>query len=163
MLYFELIDPSQQIAGPDFHVVRSFLKSTGRTQIGCHYITDLTWLYSHVKHWPKSLKILDAGMGTDPLQSLLAEMGFNITNVDMVLKPSPPSVRDRYQTVLNQVPESDTSEYMDFLNCKQRSRQFFGLKRIIKKLKKRIQENCIVIHFYYFSHNRWRQPSKKIV
>lgn len=157
MLYYELIDPSQQIAGPDFHIVRSFLKMTGRTQIGWHYITDLTWLYSHIKHWPKSLKILDAGGGTGPLQFLLAEMGFNITNVDMVLKPPPPSVRDRYQTILNQLPESDTSEYMDFLNCKQRNRQFFGLKRTVKKLKKRVQENRIVIHFHHFKHNRWRQ------
>lgn len=104
MLYFELIDPSQHIAGPDFHFVRSFLKATGRTQIGWHYITDLTWLYSRIKHWPKSLNTLDAGGGMRPLQFLLQEMGFNITNIDKVLE-QPPLV-DRQ---VSEVPETSYS------------------------------------------------------
>jgi len=157
MLYFELIDPSQQINSPDFHIVRSFLKATGRTQIGWHYITDLTWLYSRIKHWPKSLRILDAGGGTGPLQFLLAELGFNITNIDMALKQPLPSLADRYKTTLKQLTTSDTSEYLDFLNCKQRDRQYFGLRRIVRKVKKGIQENHLSILFYHFRHDRWRR------
>lgn len=136
MLYFELIDPSHQINSPDFHIVRSFLKATGRTQIGWHYITDLTWLYSRIKHWPKSIRILDAGGGTGPLQFLLAELGYNITNIDMALKQPLPSLAVRYKTTLKQLTTSDTSEYLDFLNCKQRDRQYFGLRRIVRKVKR---------------------------
>ena len=157
MLYFELIDPSQQIADPDFHIVRSFLKATGRTQIGWHYITDLTWLYSRIKHWPKSLRILDAGGGTGPLQFLLAEMGFSITNIDMALKQPPPWLTDRYQTTLKQLTASDTSEYLDFLNGKQRYHKNSGLQRIVRKAKKRVRENCLSTFFYHFRHNRWQR------
>jgi len=157
MLYYELIDLSQQITCQAFHIVRSFLKATVRTQIGWHYITDLMWLYSHIKHWPKSISILDAGEGTGPLQFLLAEMGYNITNVDMNFQKPPPLLRDRYQTILNQLKESDTSESMDFFNYNQQYGQFFGLKRIVKKFKERVQENCLLILFYRFRHNRWRQ------
>ena len=157
MLSFELIDPSQQITGPDFHIVQSFLKATGRTQIGWHYITDLTWLYSRIKHWPKSLRILDAGGGTGPLQFLLAELGFNVTNIDMVLKQPSPSITDRYQMTLKQLPSSDTTEYMDFLNCKQHGRQVFELQRILRRFKKHAQKNHLSIRFYHVKHNRWRQ------
>ena len=157
MLSFELIDPSQQIAGPDFHIVRSFLKATGRTQIGWHYITDLTWLYSRIKHWPRSLRILDAGGGTGPLQFLMAELGFNITNIDMALTQPPTSFTSRYQTTLIQLPASNTSEYLDFLNCNQMGRQYFGFQRIIRRIKKHFQENRLLILFYHLRHNRWRQ------
>ena len=157
MLSFELIDPSQQIAGPDFHIVQSFLKATGRTQIGWHYITDLTWLYSRIKHWPRSLRILDAGGGTGPLQFLLAELGYNITNIDMSLKQPLTSIKDRYLTALKNLPTSITSEYMDLLNSKHRGRQYFGLQRIVRRVKQHVQENRLSIHFYHRKHNRWKR------
>ena len=95
MLSYEFIDPEEQIDSSDFGFVESFLKDTGRTKIGWHYITDITWMYSRIKNWPRDTKILDAGGGVGPLQFLLAEMGFHITNIDMVL--AQPPVKETYQ------------------------------------------------------------------
>ena len=63
MLQYEFIDPDLQINSADFQFVESFLKMTDRTQIGWHYLTDITWIYSHVKDWPRDYKVLDAGGG----------------------------------------------------------------------------------------------------
>ena len=86
MLQYEFIDPDIQIASEDFKIIESFLKMTNRTQIGWHYISDITWVYSHIKHWPRDFKILDAGGGAGgPVQFLMAELGFDITNIDLNL------------------------------------------------------------------------------
>jgi hypothetical protein len=74
MLTYYLIDPDEQINSDDFKFIESFLKATGRTQLGWHYITDITWIYSQVKNLPRNFTILDAGGGAGPVQFLLAEM-----------------------------------------------------------------------------------------
>ncbi len=118
-LAYELISPEVQLASQDFKEVEAFLQATYRTQIGWHYITDLTWIYRQVKHWPRSLKILDAGGGQGPLQFLLAEMGFNVTNIDMALTDYVPKpYRKRYQLDFRQLPSFVASEYLDLLQPK---------------------------------------------
>ena len=97
MLTFEFIDPDEQIGSADFHFVERFLETTGRAEIGWHYITDLTWIYSRVKNWPRTHRILDAGGGSGPLQFLLAELGFHVTNIDMVLPDPATAHEERYR------------------------------------------------------------------
>src|SRR5262245_45755021 len=104
-LSYEFIDPDAQIASDAFAVVESFLRATGRTQIGWHYITDLTWLYARIRHWPNPLRILDAGGGgSGALQFLLAELGHHVTNLDLHFSELPLRFRRRYATSLRRLP-----------------------------------------------------------
>jgi hypothetical protein len=115
MLHYEFLEPDQLISTREFHLIRTFLKTTGRTQIGWHYVIDLTWILCRVKYWPKRLRMLDAGGGTGPLQFLLAEMGFNVTNVDLALKLCPPKYQQRYGTSITYLEDSPKTEYTQFL------------------------------------------------
>ncbi len=58
---YSLSPYDEEIGTEDFRFVESFMKATGRTQIGWYYITDITWIYSRVKDWSRDLKIVDAG------------------------------------------------------------------------------------------------------
>jgi len=119
MLRFEFIDPEKQIESEDFSIIESFLKSTGRTETGWHYITDIAWIYSKIKNWPRQYKVLDAGGGFGPLQFLLAEMGFDVTNIDMNLKPPLREYSRRYKTkmaILNSYRPTDYKEHLDALS-----------------------------------------------
>jgi hypothetical protein len=49
MLNYEFPEPDQLILPPEFGLIRRFLNTTGRTQIGCHHVTDLTWILCRVK------------------------------------------------------------------------------------------------------------------
>lgn len=154
MLTYEFIDPETQLSSEDFLFTESFLKATGRTQIGWHYIIDLTWIYSRVKHWSRSLKILDAGGGSGPVQFLLAEMGFNITNIDMVLSAPPLAYSRRYQTKLEVLPSYAPTSYKELINSSSKS------SFIVSNLKKLLQQNPVYqvlkAKKYQTSHNKWR-------
>jgi SAM-dependent methyltransferase len=130
MLNYEFIDPELQIKSSDFSFIESFLKKTGRTQIGWHYITDITWIYSQVKHWSRDVKILDAGHG--PLQFLLAEMGFHVTNIDMALVEPPIAYSRRYQTRLKTLPSFEPTSYKEFLSNSRRKSFQYPLKTFLK-------------------------------
>ena len=115
MLTFEFIDPDPLIGSEDFRVVERFLEATGRTEIGWHYITDIAWIHSRVKHWPRTHRILDAGGGSGPLQFLLAELGFQVTNIDMLLPEPPAAYVARYgltQRRLTHFKETDYAGYI---------------------------------------------------
>ncbi len=115
-LAYEFIDPDKQILSPDFRFVENYLKASGRTEIGWHYITDITWLYSKIKQWPRHYKILDVGGGSGPLQFLLAELGFNITNIDLVMpKPSPEYTR-RYHSTFEIFQSLITTDYANHIS-----------------------------------------------
>ncbi len=152
MLTYEFIDPEVQIASEDFKLVESFLKATGRSQIGWHYITDITWIYSKVKHWPKNLKILDAGGGGGPVQFLLAEMGFNVTNIDMVLPEPSGAYKHRYHTQLKTLPSYVSTPYKNLLASSSPS--------IKQPLKHWLKENPILKYIlsqkYSLVHNQWK-------
>ncbi|MEH1983304.1 MAG: methyltransferase domain-containing protein [Nostoc sp.] len=152
-LTYEFIDPELQIASNDFSFVESFLKETGRTQIGWHYITDITWIYSRVKNWSRDLKILDAGGGNGPLQFLLAEMGFHVTNIDMALCEPPIAYSLRYQTKLKMLPSFEPTSYEEFLSGGRRKSFKHPLKNLLKA-------NPIYKFWthrkYATSHDKWR-------
>jgi 2-polyprenyl-3-methyl-5-hydroxy-6-metoxy-1,4-benzoquinol methylase len=153
MLSYEFIDPEKQISSEDFKDVESFVKLTGRTQLGWHYITDITWMYSRIKHWPRETRILDAGGGFGPLQFLLAEMGFQVTNIDMVLAQPPLKYSVRYGTKLQILPSFAPTDYKEFLS---RNKE----KSFNRDLKKILKENFIYNYWskqsYAMSHDRWR-------
>jgi|LakMenE01Jun11ns_1017448.scaffolds.fasta_scaffold9959053_5 ubiquinone/menaquinone biosynthesis C-methylase UbiE len=135
MLSYEFIDPEQQISSEDFKDVESFLKLTGRTQLGWHYITDLCWIYSKVKQWPKGLKILDGGGGSGPTQFLLAEMGFHVINIDLSLSEPPSAYKQRYRTELEILPSFSPTSYSEFLSSlNSDSDSKFRFKKWIKSL-----------------------------
>jgi 2-polyprenyl-3-methyl-5-hydroxy-6-metoxy-1,4-benzoquinol methylase len=130
-LYYEFIDPSDQITSADFAEVESFLRDTGRTQIGWHYITDLTWLYRRARHWPNRLCILDAGGGGNgPLQFLLAELGHHVVNMDLHFPELPASYRRRYGTRLRHLPSHTSTDYVALLAPNTRAER---LKAMIKR------------------------------
>jgi len=113
---FELIDPSAQIESDEFRFVEAFLRATGRTQIGWHYITDLTWIYRRVRGWPRGLRILDAGGGSNgPLQYLLAELGFDVVNVDLFFSEVPLACRRRYRTRVRRLASYVPTDYLSLL------------------------------------------------
>lgn len=113
---FQYLDPESIIDSPDFQIVESFLKGTKRAKIGgWHYIIDLTWIYSIVKDWPRNYKIIDAGGGTGPTQFMLAELGFHVTNMDLVLTSPNRSIAQRYGTRLTKLPSYKLSDYVQHL------------------------------------------------
>jgi len=132
MLTYEFIDPDKQLSSEDFNFVESFLKATGRTQLGWHYITDITWIYSHVKDWPRNYKILDAGGGTGPVQFLLAEMGFSVVNIDLVLTEPPQVYMGRYKTTHEVLHSFSPTSYIDMLGDTSRISMRAKLKKIVK-------------------------------
>jgi 2-polyprenyl-3-methyl-5-hydroxy-6-metoxy-1,4-benzoquinol methylase len=110
-LTYEFIDPEQQIGSDGFSFVERFLQTTGRTEIGWHYITDLAWIFGRVKHWPRTHRILDAGGGSGPLQFFLADLGFQVTNIDMVLSRPAPVDAKRYRMTCKRLKHFDETSY----------------------------------------------------
>ncbi|MEB3179504.1 MAG: class I SAM-dependent methyltransferase [Nostocaceae cyanobacterium] len=155
MLEYVFIDPEQQISSSDFQFIESFLKTTGRTQLGWHYITDITWIYSHVKKWPRNLKILDAGGGHGPVQFLLAEMGFHVTNIDMALFRPPIAYCRRYQTTLETLSSFEATSYKEFLSSGRNEANTFtsSLKRFVKETP---IYKLLSTRKYAASHEKWR-------
>jgi len=154
MLNYEFIDPEEQINSEDFQFVESFLKSTGRTQLGWHYITDISWIYSKVKQWPKGFKILDAGGGLGPIQFLLAEMGFDVTNIDLSLSAPPNVYRHRYQTQLKTLPSFVPTSYREFLSSSHLK------SKVASQVKKWVKSSPVyqfwISQKYITRHERWR-------
>jgi SAM-dependent methyltransferase len=133
MLTYEFLDPDIILASPSFNFTFGFLSSTRRTKVGWHYVTDIAWIHDKVKSWPRTFKVLDAGGGRGPIQFLLAEMGFDVTNVDL-LHPRPPvAYRSRYGTRLRQLGSYTPTSYRRFLLAFAGQR---GAKGIVKAVAK---------------------------
>lgn len=171
MLRFEFIDPEKQIESEDFSIVESFLKSTGRTETGWHYITDITWIYSKIKNWPRHYKVLDAGGGFGLLQFLLAEMGFDVTNIDMNLKPPPREYKHRYKTkmaILDSYKPTHYKEHLDALSHENGNGKIPHKKTIPEMIKNLIKRTPLYSIYKYLKHaeqinnfnemhNKWRR------
>jgi SAM-dependent methyltransferase len=156
MLTYEFIDPNRQITSKDFEFVESFLNTTNRTQLGWHYITDITWIYSNIKEWPRNYKVLDAGGGFGPLQFLLAEIGFSVVNIDLVLAKPPQPYVNRYKTTHETFPSFIPTGYINLLDDTSNSWIETKLKRFLKSSsiyqiwRQRKYKN------YEKSHDQWR-------
>lgn len=134
----------------DFRFVERFLQSTRRTEIGWHYAADITWIYSRVKRWPRGYRILDAGGGGGPLQFLLAELGFHVTNIDMVLPEPLPVHVERYGLTRRQLSHFTETSYAGYIRRVSRFGGWPLLKRVIRALR---------AMSYATRHDRWRSDA----
>jgi SAM-dependent methyltransferase len=139
MLTFEFIDPDRQIGSDDFQFVERFLISTGRTEIGWHYITDIAWIYSKVKNWPRTYRVLDAGGGSGPLQFLLAELGFQVTNIDMVLPEPAPADMVRYSLTHRRLSHFTETGYAGHLRQLSTAGAKPGLRRVYRRMRRMLR------------------------
>jgi SAM-dependent methyltransferase len=154
-LKFQYLDPESIIASPDFRIVESFLKITGRTEIGWHYIIDLTWIYSQAKHWPLGLRILDAGGGSGPTQFLLSEMGMDVVNVDLFQPMTLNYNASRYGLAVKRLDSYEETDYVVHLSS-------IALKRrSLSRLWQSLVNFPFVRHFrqcqYQHRHDNWRR------
>ena len=157
MLRFEYIDPEEMISSPEFPIVERFIRSTGRSNTGWHYIVDLTWIYRIVKSWPPGIKVLDAGGGNSgPLQFLLAEMGFDITNIDLYLPTPRYSYFKRYGTNLTTSECYSATTYLEYL-CK--ASLIRKLKRTVKTILSKWPLNRFESLYYQKLHDNWRKEA----
>ena len=115
MYTFEYLSPSSIRNLPSYAFIDNFLKSTGRTQIGWHYIIDLAWMHNILNSLPKGSNILDAGGGFGPVQFLLAELGYNVTNVDLFFNEPSRAFLYRYALKLQSDTEYKKTEYYSHL------------------------------------------------
>lgn len=156
MLTYEFIDPEIQLSSHDFTFVEKFLRATGRTELGWHYITDIVWMYQRFKGWNQDFKILDAGGGGGPIQYLLAEMGFNVTNIDLHLPPVPRCFRSRYRTTRSTLPSFKPTNYNEFLE------NFPAIRlrnRLIEWMRQSWLFQIAKSSFYNRVHDKWRADS----
>jgi len=162
---FQFLDPEVIIDSSDFRIVESFLKSTKRADIGWHYIVDLTWIHSVVKDWPRTYRIIDAGGGGGPTQFMLAELGFHVTNIDLILSPPSQSVAQRYGTRHTRLPSYEPSDYVQHLEGR------VGMHSFNRKLREVIKStrlwNKLSAYTYHSRNETWRatqavQPLGKI-
>ncbi|MEP3855633.1 MAG: methyltransferase domain-containing protein [Porticoccus sp.] len=153
-LTYRYLDPKEIIETDDFKVVESFLRDTGRRQIGWHYIVDLTWIYSRARQWPKGLRVLDAGGGRGPAQFLLAEMGFDITNIDLVHTPPDYAYLRRYGTVKQPLASHAETRYVEHIKGFGRYRRF--PKRALKVIMESLALRQLTASSYASRHEKWR-------
>ncbi len=133
MLKYELIDPEEMMRSEDFAIIESFLEASNQTQIGWHYVMDLVWIYSKAKSWPRNMKVLDAGGGRGPGQLLLAEMGFEVTNIDLWHVSPSPAWKDRYKIKIKTLDSYVSTTYRDHL-INESSESSGGVKASLKTL-----------------------------
>lgn len=150
---FDFLDPDDFVGTADSQVVESFLSETRRTEIGWHYVIDLTWIYSLAKNWPRNFRILDAGGGFGPTQFLLAEMGFSVTNIDLMLEPPDVGIARRYGTQWARLPSYSATDYVKHLDANRGATATRRLRRAIRGLKVWRE---LAAHFYTRRHDRWK-------
>ncbi len=160
MLQYEFIDPDLQINSADFQFVESFLKMTDRTQLGWHYITDITWIYFQIKDWPRDYKVLDVGGGGGPVQFLMAELGFNVTNIDLNLNNPGVAYQKRYQCTYEVLPSFRNTSYKTFLDESNKTKAQY-LRTVIKNMiKQSIPYKWWSAKRYIEKHEQWRKAKK---
>ncbi len=148
------LDPEEVLDSEDFKTVEYFLKHTNRMGIGWHYIVDLTWVYSLAKNWPASYRVLDAGGGRGPTQFLLAEMGFDVTNIDLFHFTPHDVQKLRYQLYKRQLESYVTSDYVEHLKAFRSPLQ--GIKVLVRGLIKMPVFNSVSNVVYGRMHTNWR-------
>jgi SAM-dependent methyltransferase len=157
MLHLQFLDPEEFLDTEDFRQVEKFLNATGRTEIGWHYIIDLTWIFSISKKWPAGASVLDAGGGSGPAQFLLAEMGFNLTNIDLAVESIPPKIANRYRCTYRELPSFKKTTYTDHLKQIRKADITTHLKNRAKKLK---LARYLQRTHYEYRHNSWKKGTR---
>jgi len=152
------LNPEEIIGTPQFEFIVDFLKSTNRTQIGWHYCIDLAWIYSQAKNWPTNFQILDAGGGKGPTQFLLAELGFNVTNIDLFLENPALRFEKRYKIEYKIADSYQKTSYVTHLTNNK-------LKGNILKIFKTTAGNSKLYQYisskkYMQIHEEWRKTNR---
>ncbi|MCX7164826.1 MAG: methyltransferase domain-containing protein [Rhodocyclales bacterium] len=154
MLNFCYLDPEEILASEDFRVVDTFLRETRRHNIGWHYAVDLTWIYSRARHWAPGLRILDAGGGRGPAQFLLAEMGFDVVNVDLMHTVPDHAYVRRYGTHRTVLASHVATPYLKHILG------FGGGMKLFKRIRSAARESLLlresIADAYSRRHDRWR-------
>lgn len=156
-LTYQYLNPEEIIESDDFKVVESFLRGTGRKHIGWHYIIDLTWIYSRAVNWPQGSCVLDAGGGRGPAQFLLAEMGFDVTNIDLVHTKPDYAFFSRYGTERNTLKSYTETRYVEHIMGFGRYRQL--LKRAWKVAMESRMLRESTASAYASQHEKWRKSN----
>ncbi|MDB9996339.1 methyltransferase domain-containing protein [Gammaproteobacteria bacterium] len=151
---FKFLDPEEIIDSSDFRIIESFLKSTKRADIGWHYIIDLAWIYSIAKDWPRTFRIIDAGGGGGPAQFMLAELGFQVTNIDLILTPPSQSVAQRYGTQHTRLPSHESSDYVQHLE--ERVNIYPFNRKLREMIKSTLLWKKMTAHTYHLRNENWR-------
>lgn len=154
-LLYEFLDPEKILKSEDFSIVSDFLKITKRRNIGWHYIVDLLWIYSHAVKWPQGCRVLDAGGGRGPAQFLLAEMGFDVTNIDLFHTQPDYAFLSRYGTKKTTLDSYVGTRYVEHIKGFGRYRQQF--KRVIKAVKESPLLRESTASAYANKHEKWRK------
>ena len=152
---FLYLDPEEILESDDFKTIEYFLKSTYRMRIGWHYIVDLIWIYSKAKHWPDNYRVLDAGGGRGPAQFLLAEMGFNVTNIDLFHLIPYYAQRQRYKLHKTELDSYVASDYVQHIESFRNIQQI--IKIIVLGLIKMPVLRSISSYVYSHQHEKWRR------
>ena len=156
-LTYSFLDPRIIMATEDFRMVENFLTTTRRRNIGWHYIVDLTYIFSRARHWPAGLKILDAGGGRGPAQFLLAEMGFDVVNIDLMhMVPNYAHIY-RYNTSMVTLRSFTKTHYSKHMESQVRYTHI--LKRIWKAVKESSLLRDTTVKLYAERHDKWRRMS----
>jgi SAM-dependent methyltransferase len=116
-LRFELLDPERVMALPAFSSVEAFLRSSRRTQIGWHYWIDLAWILDELAGLAPGSQVLDAGGGAGPTQFLLAELGFDVTNLDLHFEPPPQWQVARYAISARRLESFERTSYSQHIEA----------------------------------------------
>ncbi len=153
-LSYEFLNPEKILQSQDFSSVSDFLKITKRTNIGWHYIIDLIWIYSHAVKWPQGCRVLDAGGGRGPVQFLLAEMGFDVTNIDLFHTQPDFAFFSRYGTKRNALNSYVETRYVEHIKGFGRYRQ--QLKRVLKTIMESSILRESTTEAYAKKHEKWR-------
>lgn len=156
-MQYLFLDPDKILKTPDFDFVATFLKDTGRTQVGWHYVVDLAWIYAQARNWPTSYRILDAGGGRGPTQFLLAELGFNVTNLDLVLSEPVPRIQKRYRMTFESAGSYQETTYVDHLTSN------LIKNRLLRKLRDVVYDSSlyqdVTSRKYRKVYDQWRKSS----
>jgi SAM-dependent methyltransferase len=153
-LTYSYLDPELIAHTGDFRVAEAFLRGTGRRNVGWHYIIDLTWIYAHARRWPAGLRVLDAGGGRGPAQFLLAEMGFDVTNIDLMHTPPGIAFQRRYGLAAEVLASHVATPYSRHVLA------FGSLWRVVRSARKSLLESAMLrestARRYAVRHERWR-------
>jgi len=153
-LTYKFLDPEAIIDTEDFKIVQAFLHDTGRRNIGWHYIIDLTWIYSRALHWPAGIRVLDAGGGRGPAQFLLAEMGFNVVNIDLMHTQPDYAYTRRYDMKIEGLKSHVETRYLKHILS------FGRYVKLLKQARKAVLESSMMrestARAYAARHDNWR-------
>ncbi len=92
-------------------------------------------------------------VGRGPLQFLLAELGFNVVNIDMTLTQVPKAYRRRYATRLQRLGGCTPTGYEASIHAASQGRFLYGLKTAIARVP--LYQGWKA-RKYGRTHDRWR-------